>query len=96
MWMTDIVAGERSVHEQIEETGAPALLLDHYAGWLEYHDPWHEDREISHLFRGRVDAAEADELLRERGLGDLRLVDNGVLHRRSRRSPTSSACAATT
>jgi hydroxymethylpyrimidine pyrophosphatase-like HAD family hydrolase len=83
LWLTELVAGERTVHEQIEETGAPALLLDHYAGSLEYHDPWHEEREISHLFRGQVDAIEADELLRERGLGHLRLVDNGVLHRRS-------------
>src|SRR5581483_10885519 len=83
LWMTEIVAGERTVHEQIEESGAPALLLEHYAGWLEYHDPWHENREISHLFRGHVDAEEVDELLRERGLGHLRLVDNGVLRSRS-------------
>jgi hydroxymethylpyrimidine pyrophosphatase-like HAD family hydrolase len=83
MWMTELVAGERTVHEQIEDTGAPALLLEHYEGSLEYHDPWHEDREISHLFRGRIDAQEADELLRERGYGHLRLVDNGVLRNRS-------------
>jgi hydroxymethylpyrimidine pyrophosphatase-like HAD family hydrolase len=79
LWMTDIVSGEQTVHDQIEETGAPALLLDHYSGWLEYHDPWNEDREISHLFRGQIDADEADALLRDRGLGHLRLVDNGVL-----------------
>jgi hydroxymethylpyrimidine pyrophosphatase-like HAD family hydrolase len=83
LWMTEIIAGERTVHEQIEQTGAPELLLEHYAGRLEYHDPWHEDREISHLFRGLIDAAEADDLLRERGLGQLRLVDNGVLRQRS-------------
>ena len=75
------------------QSGAPALLLEHYAGWLEYHDPWHEDREISHLFRGQIDAAEADELLRERGLGHLRLVDNGVLRQRSddARAPRAAA-----
>ncbi len=83
LWMTELVAGERTVHEQIEDTGAPALLLEHYAGSLEYHDPWHEDREISHLFRGDIDAGEADQLLRERGLGHLRLVDNGGVHRQS-------------
>jgi hydroxymethylpyrimidine pyrophosphatase-like HAD family hydrolase len=85
IWMTEIVAGERTVHEQIAQTGAPELLLEHYAGRLEYHDPWNEDREISHLFRGHVDADEADELLRASGLRGLRLVDNGVL---ARRSPT--------
>lgn len=75
--------GERTIHEQIADTGAPALLLDHYAGRLEYHEPWHVDREVSHLFRGLVDAFEVDELLARRGHDGLRLVDNGVVHRRS-------------
>ena len=81
MWLTELVAGERTVYEQIEDSGAPALLLEHYAGRLEYHDPWHRGREISHLFRGLVDAQEADALLGEHGHGHLRLVDNGGLHR---------------
>jgi hydroxymethylpyrimidine pyrophosphatase-like HAD family hydrolase len=75
--------GEVTIHEQIERSGAPALLLEHYAGRLEYHDPWHRDREVSHLFRGLVDAFEADELLQRRGHDGLRLVDNGTAHRRS-------------
>src|SRR4051812_9250895 len=48
--------GELTIYEQIERSGAPALLLEHYAGRLEYHDPWHRNREVSHLFRGLVDA----------------------------------------
>jgi hydroxymethylpyrimidine pyrophosphatase-like HAD family hydrolase len=76
---------EHSIHAQIERSGAPALLLDHYEGRLEYHDPWHRNREVSHLFRGLVDAFEADELLARRGHDSLRLVDNGVVHRRSER-----------
>jgi hydroxymethylpyrimidine pyrophosphatase-like HAD family hydrolase len=72
-----------SIHDQIEASGAPALLLEHYAGRLEYHDPWHHGREVSHLFRGLVDAAEVDALLAEHGHGGLRLVDNGGVHRRS-------------
>jgi hydroxymethylpyrimidine pyrophosphatase-like HAD family hydrolase len=79
----DLVPGERTIYEQIEDAGAPALLLERYAGRLEYHDPWHRNRDISHLFRGRVDAFEADELLRAEGHGGLRLVDNGAIHRRS-------------
>ncbi|MGD0384928.1 MAG: HAD family phosphatase [Solirubrobacteraceae bacterium] len=81
LWLTELTPNERSVHEQIADSGAPALLLAHYAGRLEYHDPWHRGREISHLFRGLVDVSEADELLREHGHGDLRLVDNGALTR---------------
>jgi hydroxymethylpyrimidine pyrophosphatase-like HAD family hydrolase len=72
-----------SIHDQIEASGAPALLLERYAGRLEYHDPWHHGREVSHLFRGLVDAREVDALLAEHGHGGLRLVDNGGVHRRS-------------
>jgi hydroxymethylpyrimidine pyrophosphatase-like HAD family hydrolase len=67
----------RSTHDLVAGTGAPALLLEHFAGRLEYHDPWHVGRTVSHLFRGDVDAMEADALLAEHGHGGLRLVDNG-------------------
>jgi hydroxymethylpyrimidine pyrophosphatase-like HAD family hydrolase len=83
-WLTgDLLPGELSISEQIERSGAPALLLERYAGRLEYHEPWHLDREVSHLFRGLIDAAEADALLAAQGHANLRLVDNGVVNRRS-------------
>jgi phosphoglycolate phosphatase len=83
-WLTgELMPGELSIAEQIERSGAPALLLEHYAGRLEYHDPWHLEREVSHLFRGLVEALEVDRLLAQRGHGNLRLVDNGVVNRRS-------------
>jgi hydroxymethylpyrimidine pyrophosphatase-like HAD family hydrolase len=82
-WLTgELRPGELTVAEQIERSGAPAMLLERYTGRLEYHEPWHLDREASHLFRGLVDACEVDRLLIERG-HDLRLVDNGVVSRRS-------------
>jgi len=83
-WLTgDLQPGAVSIYDQITATGAPALLLEHYAGRLEYHDPWHLNREVSHIFRGLVDAFEATELLHERGITGLRLIDNGAVHRRS-------------
>lgn len=83
-WLTgELLPGELTIAEQIERSGAPALLLEHYEGRLEYHEPWHVAREVSHLFRGLVDAREADLLLAEHGHHDLRLVDNGVVSRRS-------------
>lgn len=83
-WLTgDLMPGEQSIAEQIERSGAPAFLLEQYEGRLEYHEPWHVEREVSHLFRGLVEAAEVDRLLAERGHHDLRLVDNGVVNRRS-------------
>jgi phosphoglycolate phosphatase len=83
-WLTGaLMPGELTIAEQIERTGAPAMLLARYEGRLEYHEPWHLDRSVSHLFRGLVDADEADALLAEEGHGELRLVDNGVITSRS-------------
>jgi phosphoglycolate phosphatase len=83
-WLTgELLPGELTIAEQIELSGAPALLLQRYAGRLEYHEPWHIEREVSHLFRGLVDAHEVDSLLAEHGHEGLRLVDNGVVNRRS-------------
>ena len=70
---------ERTVHRQVEESGAPALLLETYAGRLEPRAPWHRERQFSHLVRGLVDTADADRLLAEHGHGGLRLVDNGAI-----------------
>jgi phosphoglycolate phosphatase len=69
----------QSVHDQIAATGAPELLLGRYEGRLEYHAPFHLGREVSHVFRGWVDAGEANELLRAEGHSALRLVDNGEI-----------------
>jgi phosphoglycolate phosphatase len=83
-WLTgELLPGELTIAQQIERSGAPALLLEYYAGRLEYHEPWHTEREVSHLFRGLVDALEVDRMLVEHGHGNLRLVDNGVVNRRS-------------
>jgi phosphoglycolate phosphatase len=65
----------RSVHDQIDATGAPALLLERFG--LEYHDPWHRERQVTHLFRGSLDVGEANALLAAEGHEALRLVDNG-------------------
>lgn len=82
-WLTGgiVPSPERgSIYAQIDESGAPALLLEHFAGELEYHTPWSRDRDVSHLFRGLVDLDSVSALLDEAGLGWLRLVDNGVVH----------------
>ena len=69
----------KTIHQQIEEAGAPRLLFETYPGRLEHHSPWHRNRNISHLMRGLVDALEAERLLAEHGHENLRLVDNGVI-----------------
>jgi hypothetical protein len=81
-WLTDGIepSVERgTIFDQIDATGAPALLLDTFPGRLEYHTPWSSGRDVSHLFRGQVDLEEAAAVLAHGGFGWLRLVDNGVL-----------------
>jgi hydroxymethylpyrimidine pyrophosphatase-like HAD family hydrolase len=80
-WLTGALQPTESatIFEQIAASGAPALLMEHFD--LEHHDPWHLNREVSHLFRGVLDAADADALLAANGLGHLRLIDNGPVRR---------------
>jgi hydroxymethylpyrimidine pyrophosphatase-like HAD family hydrolase len=76
----DLVPDESgTVFEQIEARGTPQALFDHFPDHLEYHDPWHHGRVLSHLFRGKVDVEAANRLLGERGDDDLRLLDNGAI-----------------
>lgn len=80
-WLTDGLEPSTelgTIHDQIEASGAPGLLLERYPGQLEYHTPWAANREVSHLFRGLVDLREANALLADAGYS-LRLVDNGVV-----------------
>jgi hydroxymethylpyrimidine pyrophosphatase-like HAD family hydrolase len=82
-WLTDgLVPTDHggSIHDQIEASGAPALLLERFGSRLEYHTPWSVGREVSHLLRGNVDLNEVAAVLEAAGLGWLRLVDNGVIH----------------
>ena len=74
--------GGRNPADQLLDSGIPELLFERFAGRLEWHEPWHTGRELSLLMRGKVEVAEANELLRERGYDDLRFLDNGAIGRR--------------
>jgi hydroxymethylpyrimidine pyrophosphatase-like HAD family hydrolase len=81
-WLTDgiVPSAERgTIYQQIEQSGAPALLLGRFGDRLEYHTPWSVKRDVSHLFRGAVDLGAVHKLLDGAGLAWLRLVDNGVV-----------------
>lgn len=68
--------------EGLRRSGAQDLLLEAFAGTLEFHTPWHtEDRQGTILLRGLVDVDEAARLLADAGLPWARLIDNGRLRR---------------
>lgn len=71
----------KTLAETMVDRGVPELLFGHFDGRLEWHAPWHHQREHSLLFRGKIDVAAANELLREHGHGALRLIDNGAIFR---------------
>jgi hypothetical protein len=81
-WLTDgiVPSDERgTIHDQITATGAAEALLAAFPGELEYHRPWSNGRDVSHLFRGQVDRERAVEVLAGNNADWLRLVDNGVI-----------------
>jgi hypothetical protein len=89
-WLTDGLvptADRGSIYAQIEASGAPAALLESYGDRLEYHTPWSRARDVSHLFRGKVDLDQANLLLSDTGYGWLRLVDNGVVRSATEQMP---------
>jgi hydroxymethylpyrimidine pyrophosphatase-like HAD family hydrolase len=69
----------KTLAETMVDQGVPEELFEHFAGRLEWHSPWHRQRELSLLFRGKIDVAEANGLLAERGHTGLRLIDNGAI-----------------
>ena len=77
-WVPD---GQGTPAERMLAAGIPDLLFERFPNRLEWHHPWHEDRKLSHLFRGKVDVAEANAVLAENGHDDLRFLDNGAIGR---------------
>jgi hydroxymethylpyrimidine pyrophosphatase-like HAD family hydrolase len=71
----------RTVYETIVDRGVPELLFEAFAPRLEYHAPWHTMRQHSHLFRGKIDVAEANAILEREGHAGIKLIDNGAIVR---------------
>jgi phosphoglycolate phosphatase len=69
----------KSLAETMVDRGIPDELFQHFDGRLEWHSPWHRQRELSLLFRGKVDVEEGNALLKERGHTGLKLIDNGAI-----------------
>jgi hydroxymethylpyrimidine pyrophosphatase-like HAD family hydrolase len=67
--------------QRMLDAGIPDLLFDRFGDQLEWHRPWHTDRHLSHLFRGKVNVAEANRLISEAGHADVRFLDNGSISR---------------
>jgi HAD superfamily hydrolase (TIGR01484 family) len=70
---------DKTLAETMVDRGIPDELFEHFDGRLEWHSPWHRQRELSLLFRGKIDTEEGNRLLAEHGHTGLRLIDNGAI-----------------
>lgn len=75
----DFTLTEETVFETIAKSGAVEFLFKTFKGHLEYHTPWSEERECTHVFRGFIDLNYANKLLQKNGFTNLKMVDNGVI-----------------
>jgi hydroxymethylpyrimidine pyrophosphatase-like HAD family hydrolase len=80
-WDESVLEPGRSPYEIIEATGALERLAQSFPGRIEYHTPWHDNREITHVLRGCVDAAEA-QLVLDALTPPIDFVDNGIIRSR--------------
>lgn len=80
-WPAGMLRAGETPYQAIQRVGAVELLRDRFPGLIEYHDPWHLDREVTHMLRGKVPIPEAQALLDELPL-PVTIVDNGIIHPR--------------
>lgn len=75
---TGSFGGPGSLPDALARAGVAGLLLERFRGRLEPVAPW---TEVSVMFQGLVDVAEAEAVLEEAGFAWLGLRDNGRLRR---------------
>ena len=71
----------RTVYETIVDRGVPELLFESSRRRSSTTPPGTPQRQHSHLFRGKIDVAEANAILEREGHGALKLIDNGAIVR---------------
>lgn len=78
-WPDGVLLPGETPYEAIVRAGALERLREHFPGLIEYHDPWHLDREVTHVLRGNVPLAGAQAVLDTLPM-PVTLVDNGIIH----------------
>ena len=79
-WPADAVPTGITPYQIIEASGALERLFEAFPGLIEYHDPWHRNREATHVLRGAVDVTAAQRLVDEGDHLPIDIIDNGIIH----------------
>lgn len=77
-WDLTLESGRKPT-QYIEESGVIDALFNAFPEMLEYHTPWCEGREVTHMLRGRVDVEEVQQVLDRFDL-PLTIIDNGRIN----------------
>jgi hypothetical protein len=80
-WDEGLVPAGATPYEVIEASGAYDLLREGFPGRIEYHTPWHTDREATHILRGCLDVHAAQSMLADLDV-PVGILDNGVIRSR--------------
>lgn len=75
-WPADLLEAGETPHQLIDRSGAYELLRNAFPDLIEYHTPWHENRESTHLMRGCLNVREAQALLNQLDPA-IGILDNG-------------------
>jgi hydroxymethylpyrimidine pyrophosphatase-like HAD family hydrolase len=78
-WPEGAVPTGETPYEAIMRVGALERLQAAFPGRIENHDPWHLDRDVTHVLRGNVPLPEAQTVLQGLAL-PVTLIDNGIIH----------------
>lgn len=80
-WPKDALSAGETPYRAIERMGAVDLLMREFPGRIEYHHPWHLDREVTHVLRGNVSIEAAQATLDTLPL-PVTIIDNGIIRPR--------------
>lgn len=78
-WPDGMLLEGETPHQAMTRFGALKALTEAFPGKIEEHDPWHTDREVTHVLRGNIDRAAAQEALDTLEV-PIAIIDNGIVH----------------
>jgi hydroxymethylpyrimidine pyrophosphatase-like HAD family hydrolase len=78
-WPDGILLADETPYHAITRLGGLRVLTEAFPGKIEEHDPWHTDREVTHVLRGSVDCATAQKALDTLPV-PVDIIDNGIIH----------------
>jgi len=78
-WPAGLLGQGETPYDAIRDSGALVALQEAFPGRLEYHTPWHHNREATHLLRGCLSCADAQTVLDALTL-PVEILDNGLVH----------------